>query len=224
MPPRSYQFDSQFQLGGRLADWPEEIVKNEPMLFSCDVVNAWDKGGPITRNFLETFFGDNIPFESGDFCVDSRVHMLMPGWWPCIPGWHHDDVPRSRGDGQPNYENPKFYSRHCLALVGGDIAPTEFAVGRCSLPHVNGLVYKEWDKLVNDYAREGILQVKRAEDRRLYHFNCDTFHQGTQAVGKGWRWFGRISWNAGYGRGKRPHFNELRRQVNVYMTAPKEGW
>lgn len=25
---------------------------------------------------------------------DIKVHMLMPGQWPCIPGWHKDFVPR----------------------------------------------------------------------------------------------------------------------------------
>lgn len=29
-----------------------------------------------------------------DYRFDIKVHMLMPGQWPCIPNWHFDFVPR----------------------------------------------------------------------------------------------------------------------------------
>lgn len=28
------------------------------------------------------------------YTLDVKVHMLMPGQWPCIPNWHCDNVPR----------------------------------------------------------------------------------------------------------------------------------
>jgi len=28
------------------------------------------------------------------YVVDSKIHMLMPGQYPCIPNWHYDMVPR----------------------------------------------------------------------------------------------------------------------------------
>ena len=40
---------------------------------------------------------DLIPFlEHGinDYAIDVKVHMLMPGEYPCIPNWHCDFVPR----------------------------------------------------------------------------------------------------------------------------------
>ena len=40
---------------------------------------------------------DLIPFlEYGinDYAIDVKVHMLMPGEYPCIPNWHCDFVPR----------------------------------------------------------------------------------------------------------------------------------
>lgn len=218
-----YEIDSNFQLGEKLPSFTDKQVKDEPMLFSCDVAHAWDFGGPITRSFLSAFFGDNIPFEASGYCMDSRVHMLMPGWWPCIPGWHHDDVPRSRDDGQPNYVNPEYESKHCLALINGDICPTEFAVGKVNMPHADGIVYKEWHEIVEDKIFTGELQLTTAPSNQLVFFNNHSFHQGSRCVKNGWRWFGRISWDAGYEQG-RPHFNEVRRQVNVYMEHPMEGW
>lgn len=33
-----------------------------------------------------------LPLE--EYVVDVKVHMLMPGEYPCIPNWHRDFVPR----------------------------------------------------------------------------------------------------------------------------------
>lgn len=219
----AYAIKSRVQFGAHLKSFTQKEIKDEPMLFSCDLAHAFDLGGPITRDFLLTVFGDSLPLDSNGYCFDSRVHMLMPGWFPCIPGWHHDDVPRSRADGQPNYRNPEFHSKHILALHNGDIAPTEFAVGNIVLPHTDGVVYKEWHPRVQRAVDTGQLELYKAPSGQLCHFDCDTFHQGVRAVGRGFRWFGRLSWDAGYEEG-RPHANEVRRQVNVYMEFPMEGW
>lgn len=37
------------------------------------------------------------PMVQGEkYVVDVKVHMLMPGQWPCIPNWHVDNVPRDK--------------------------------------------------------------------------------------------------------------------------------
>jgi len=35
-----------------------------------------------------------------DYIIDVKVHMLMPGQYPCIPGWHLDMVPRDKDNNQ----------------------------------------------------------------------------------------------------------------------------
>jgi hypothetical protein len=223
---RSYTFDSRYGVGLQLPSFEDKVVKDELMFFSASPSFAWSKGGPITRAFLDAvaYSRDDLFYGSG-YCFDSRVHMLMPGWWPCIPGWHHDDVPRSRRDGQPNYETPEFHSQHILALVNGHVCPTEFAVGKVTLPHVSkgGVVYGEWHPLVEQSITAGRLERHAVPSNRLIHFDCNSFHQGTQAKQKGWRWFGRLTWDAGYENG-RPRHDEIRRQVNVYMDMPNMGW
>jgi hypothetical protein len=47
---------------------------------------------PDLRPVLETF-----PDVAEDFTWDVKVHMLMPGQYPCIPNWHTDFVPREGG-------------------------------------------------------------------------------------------------------------------------------
>lgn len=44
---------------------------------------------PDVVPILETF-----PENTKDFVWDIKVHMLMPGQYPCIPNWHYDNVPR----------------------------------------------------------------------------------------------------------------------------------
>jgi hypothetical protein len=87
-------FSSQKEKVGLFAiDVDNSEIKKEPMFFNSDFDYAYLNGGKITRSFL-----DNLP--DGwriDVVFDSRIHMLMPGWYPSIPGWHHDDVPRPEG-------------------------------------------------------------------------------------------------------------------------------
>ena len=36
----------------------------------------------------------SFPENEHDFIWDVKVHMLMPGQYPCIPNWHYDNIPR----------------------------------------------------------------------------------------------------------------------------------
>jgi hypothetical protein len=47
---------------------------------------------PDLQPLLETF-----PDDLSKFTFDVKVHMLMPGQYPCIPNWHTDFVPRVNG-------------------------------------------------------------------------------------------------------------------------------
>lgn len=40
---------------------------------------------------------DEFPDDPLIFTWDVKVTMLMPGMYPCIPGWHVDNVPRVNG-------------------------------------------------------------------------------------------------------------------------------
>lgn len=216
--PAMYKFNSQIQFGSKLPHFDQGTVKNEPMFFRSNFAFAHFNGGPITKSFLEALPHD---FRSADdLVIDSRVHMLMAGWWPCIPGYHHDDVPRTRSDGQPNYINPAYKAEHCLALIG-DCCPTQFALGQAEFPEVpiGGIYYKEWHPLVVAKINSGELEKFDCPSERLVLFDWHTWHQGTKARHKGFRWFIRATKNTG----EKPS-NEIRRNANVYMEAPMEGW
>lgn len=216
---KTFEFDSQIQKIDEMNQFSDEQIKNEPMLFNCDYKHAYDLGGPITGEFLDRI-ADFLPTE--EIVVDSRVHMLMPGWFPCIPGFHRDDVPRSGRDGQPNYFNPEYKSKHIMALINADVCPTEFAVGRVELPDIEeGIYYKEWHKHVALEVACGNLQSVKLRGNPIIAFDWQSFHQGTRAVKGGWRWFIRVSYNTDRVKNCT---NEIRRQVQVYLEHPMEGW
>jgi hypothetical protein len=201
--------DSQFS---------QDDIKNEPMFFNCDIEFAYRNGGQITRDFIHHLPADWITCNP---VIDSRVHMLMKDWYPCIPGWHHDDVPRSTPTGQPNYCTPEYRAEHLMGLVNGDICPTLFIKDTVIVtdPDINKTVYEEWDKEI----RSKLLPYKTYEaDSGMYlQFDGDTFHTGQAAKQTGWRWFMRLSRNTD----RQKHItNEIRRQVQVYLANPVAGW
>jgi len=214
--------------------WPfaqsvsNDAIKNEPMFFNSDVDFAYKNGGPITQSFI-----DELPssWKREKLVFDSRVHMLMPGWFPAIPGFHHDDVPRPEipvgqhfaTAGQPDYDSPRYRSEHIMGLVNADVAPTHFAIGECVMPEITDgeLIYRRWHTEVERLLAEGEMTSRSAPDRRLIYFDCEAFHQGVKATGSGWRWFGRVSRNTDR---VNKITNEIRQQAQVYLEFPMEGW
>lgn len=194
-------------------------IKNEPMFFNCDLKFAYKNGGEITKSFIQ-----NLPVDwiLDDVVFDSRVHMLMKDWYPCIPGWHHDDVPRTK-NGQPNYENQHYYSEHILGVVNSDICPTKFALGDVYMPKAEDgeVVYEKWHNVVESEIKEGVLRSVDISDRILTYFDCNTFHTGQKALSNGWRWFGRLSRKTDRVKNIT---NEIRVNAQVYLEFPTKGW
>ena len=212
------KIDSKIELGPELKAFDEKELKNEPMLFNCDYESAFFLGGEATRQFLK-----NLPEEwmNNKTIIDSRVHMLMKGWYPCIPGYHHDDVPRERSDGQPQYISPSYRSEHAMILYNGNICPTEFAIDEVwfQIPEIGKTIYKQWHEEVEVCLEAGFLERFQAPQNQIIYFNDRTWHQGVKAVDNGWRLFIRASRNTG-----RKATNEIRKQVQVYLENPMDGW
>lgn len=222
-------FDSQAHLvGGFAQDITNDAIKSEPMFFNCDLDFAMEYGGPITRDFIYSLPTD---WRYDEVVIDTRIHMLMPGWYPAIPGYHHDDVPRPdipAGQhfltaGQPDYDNPRYLSEHIIGLVNADVCPTHFATGRATFSEVpeGKTIYKHWHPEVLRHIEDGSLKQWEAPDRTLLQFNHATWHTGSKAVKNGWRWFGRVSRNTD--RVKKIT-NEIRVNAQVYLEFPMEGW
>lgn len=227
-------FDSGFKLGAHFECANDnDTVKNEPMFFNADLGFAYLHGGPITRAFIDALPKD---WREGDVVFDSRQHMLMPGSYPAIPGYHHDDVYRrvnplapefdkagNKMAAQPDYDNLEYEAEHILGLVNARVAPTAFAVGKCTMPAValDENIYGVWNDEVERLIEAGDLKVAEAPDRQLVHFNWEDFHTAQPAKEFGFRWFARVSRNT---TRTQNITNEIRANAMVYMPFPKAGW
>lgn len=212
------QIDSSIHLGKTLdLKYSEEVIKNEPMLFGASIDFALNNGGLLTTAFLSKLSPEF--FNSPDLLIDSRSHMLFENMYPCIPGFHLDFIPRTREDGQPSHDNPKFQPKHCLAILG-DCSKTEFAIGKSEFvePPLNHKVYGEWHKDTLKKLESGELQSFVVPEKQLVYFNCWSLHQGVAATHNGWRWFIRAT----IGSDRKPK-NEIRKQTQVYLLSV-DGW
>jgi hypothetical protein len=197
----------------------QEEIKNEPMLFSVDVEYALRNAGPITREFIRC---SGLAESKEKWIIDSRVHMLMPGWLPAIPGYHTDDCERSRQDGQPNYINPSYRATHLMAVVdSGTGSLTEFVKTPMILDEVplGQTVYKVWNDEVKARVARGELETWQVKSGDIVRFGHEDFHRVMPAIGNGWRYFIRASSGT-----PRKFYNEIRKQVQVYMSDPEAGW
>lgn len=157
---------------------------------------------------------------SGDWkhvVVDTRLSMLMPGMYPCIPGWHCDDFWRP-GGGQPDLENAP-PCEHVAIVLGG-----------CSLTrYVSNPIEIDtdaWDPLAETFYSflHDELEAIEAENfavkpGEIWRFTERTIHRGSPATHRGWRYFLRLT-----GSNHVEPKNEIRTQTQVYMTDPFVGW
>lgn len=223
---QNFKFNSEAHYIDMMPHYDENIVKNETMFFNATAEFARSQPNTtITQDFLARVdkylaktYGKVIPY-----VLDTRVHMGMAGWYFCIPGWHHDDVPRTSKNGQPNYHAPEYEAKHIMALVNGNMCPTEFALGECELPDIEEgeMYYKKWHSIIEELCAQGKMIRMKAIGDPVVLFDSHTFHQGTVANTKGFRWFGRVSWQTDR---LNNITNEIRRNANVYLPAPMEGW
>ena len=207
-------FKSQFWVVGQLPHFDQETIKAEPQLWRADRSFAMQNGGPITRAFIEALGWPSL-------ILDSRVHMLMPRMYPCIPGWHLDDAPRTRPDGQPDHVTPVYKSEHCAAVLG-DASLTVFALGDLELEDVpigGGVVYQEWHFAIEKLVEQGTLRAQAIKEGQLVKFGWGSFHRGASASKRGWRMFIRATRQT-----QIPARNEIRNQTQVYLTEPFTGW
>lgn len=195
------------------------LIKEEPMLFRATIDFARQHGGPITQKFI-----DAIP-QNSEALIDSRFHMLFPGMYPCIPGYHHDYVPRDKEFGQPDYKNPEYRALNLFMVVNSGVAPTVFAEGTGELPDLtqDQIAYKIYHPMVEDMVNDGTLKETTIEDSQIYKFDDRAWHKGVPAVKRGWRFFIRATYF--YSGDNFPKAqNEIRTQSQVYLPDPFIGW
>jgi hypothetical protein len=68
-------------------------IKDTPSLWNASLGDAVKYGGDLTREALSAM---DLVGDKRYTIVDTKVHMLAPGQYPALPGWHTDGTPRLR--------------------------------------------------------------------------------------------------------------------------------
>ena len=90
---------------GNIIEKPLDIeIENTPTLRQASLDTALRFGGTLTRKAIGAM---NLTNSRKYIVVDTKIHFLMKGWCPSIPGWHTDGVPRGKelnpaGSGLPD--------------------------------------------------------------------------------------------------------------------------
>ena len=96
---------------GRIDQPSQELVKNTLGLFNASPEDTVKYGGVLTRAALGAVKLHN---DRKYVVVDTKIHMLIPGMSPAIPGWHTDGVPRGPKRDSIHHGNPDLIVITCL--------------------------------------------------------------------------------------------------------------
>ena len=216
IPSTRYIFVPDHREVGHISEaFNERDIEAEPQLYSASHNYAEANGGPITQAVLRAMPPSAWAVMPGrHIVIDSRVHMLMPGMYPAIPGWHCDAWPRTEaGKGQPDPTNrdDKAYVRHWAAIVG-DASLTEFITDPVDAWLDPEHVWESVSKRV--YSTHA---TRLQGPNTVVEFGPDQLHRAMPADRRGWRFWLRLS------HYQRPPQNKIRKQSQVYVTE-HGGW
>lgn len=138
---------------------------------------------------------DAFPEDPKDFFWDVKVHMLMPGQFPCIPGWHQDNVPRDK-NGKKDYDLID-ESKPIYIWVSGDPL-TEFI-------DEQGGIYK-------------------ISKQTWFKFSQKDRHRGVVSDEFTWRGFIRATHKDLEAKVPDKNHNPLRRHSQVYLDSEEFNW
>lgn len=191
-------------------------IEDEPMIYNGDPEYSYKNGGPITRIILDKLFEtDSFKNRPKDLysLVDTKVVMVNKGQYPCLGGWHCDDIPRVDNDHQPDMNKLDQKVRHWLVFFSniGDLTGTEFVTNSVEIPVDENNVWGSTDQWLEN--NSNLIKTRKAKDGELIEFNQLALHRGSPANNFGWRFFFRLTMST------RKPTNKIRKQVQVYTRG-----
>lgn len=215
---------------GKVIWQPDTLdIKNTFSLWNASYEDAIRYGGDITRNALQAM---NLRHDRKNIIVDTKVHMLMPGWSPAIPGWHTDGAPRDasknpQGKGVPDtfaQEEDGRYNRYHI-LVTGQGCLTQY-INRSmsvSIPDQPSYeVYSIMSKEIQKRVKEDPSIVSSFDSCTVYEFDWWNIHTGIIATKSEWRYLIRVC-ESDYYEPRKDLREVIRMQSQIYSPTDF-GW
>jgi hypothetical protein len=227
--------------GAAIEQPPPEVVKNTLGLWQADLDTAVRYGGELTRVALGAM---DIRGDKRHVVVDTKVHMLMPGQCPAIPGWHTDGAPRAvgtmrgryspQGSGPPDLAVQEEWDRDGKAprfhlLVTGKGCLTEFLLDPVTLEvpsEATPGLYASLTRQVEALRAhpDGPAMFGASPSCRAVEWDWWTIHQGVVAAEREWRYLIRVT-ESDYHEPLPPsRLDEILRTQSTVYTPMEFGW
>lgn len=215
---------------GKVIQQPSELeMKNTFALWNASYEDAIRYGGEITRDALQAM---NLRHDRKNIIVDTKIHMLMPGWSPAIPGWHVDGAPRDasknpQGSGLPDtfaQEGDERFNRYHI-LVTGNGCLTQYINKPLEVPipdEPSYEVYSVMSRYVQEMVKIAPSIVSSFESCTVYEFDWWDIHTGIIASKKEWRYLIRVC-ESDYYEPRKDLREVIRMQSQIYSPADF-GW
>lgn len=203
-------------------------IKNTFGLWNASYDDAIKYGGDITRQAIRCM---NIQHDRKNIIVDTKIHMLMPGWSPSILGWHCDGAPRDKSNNPNGLEPPDTFALENLRANRYHIMVTGTG---CLTQYINRPIYvdipvspsQEVYAIMSKYIQKYIQQypeiVSTFDSCGIYQFDWWSIHTGVLATKKEWRYLIRVC-ESDYYEPRKDLREIIRLQSQIY--SPMDfGW
>lgn len=223
--------------GGRIEQPSMAEIRATQSLWQAPLEVAVKYGGPITRAAIAAASLGN----DRRYCmVDSKIHMLMPGFYPAIPGWHTDGAPRGAGLDARKQGAPALFAQEFAeppnlrlqedhpanryhALVTGEHCLTEFMFNAQDIEVPEELTPKLYGILDAKIEAEQIGSRGRVNGCQMVAFDWWHLHRAMPSSAHEWRYFIRIT-ETDYWPPSTDLASILRTQQQVYLVGASFGW
>ena len=187
------------------------------MLHSASIEYTRQHGGFLANRFLDIIRKDILCPTTMYPVIDTKVVMLMPNQYACIPGWHCDAVPRDSVHSQPDPKKMDVDVKHFIGTLSSEEngAKTLFATSQYGLSYDPKNVWRSISEEITALGEE--FSTKTVPNGGIVRISQPTLHTCQPAKTREMRFFFRLSYY------RKPAENKRRHQVQVY-TSFNNGW
>ena len=220
---------NELQFGVPIEQPSQELIKNTLGLHNASLDDALKYGGELTRSAIGAM---NLTMKKKHIIVDTKIHMLIPGMCPAIPGWHTDGVPRGNSLDPTVKDKPNIHAQEEMdspvfhLLVTGESCLTRFIKERnfeLRVPNEpSTLLYKTVSHQVNEKINNKELTTFEAPSCTPVMWNWWEIHTGIPAKHHEWRFLIRVT-ESDIQEPKRDLRDIIRIQQQGYMPT-EFGW
>lgn len=188
------------EIGKTIEQPSQELIKNTLGLHNASLEDALKFGGELTRAAIGAM---NLTFSKKYIVVDTKIHMLLPGMCPAIPGWHTDGVPRGNTLDPTVKQLPNIYAQEEMnspifhLLVTGESCLTQFIKERnfhLDVPvQPDSSLYRMVSEQVNSKTATGELTAYDAPSCTAVKWDWWEVHTGVPAKNHEWRFLIRVT-------------------------------